>query len=326
MPDDAFSPILQTSDWQLYSQGRARQRLTGLVAAVLLILAFAVLVDGLLSRMLGGGSFRLEMVAGTSEPISGPMGSKPASESEVRAFPIPMDAPISFDFEGFFSSYWFGTGMWRGTVHVSETAESGVYALAVGVEGQSSSSFQTYTISVARSPEEQDRQSLSLVRRTTGWNPFYLAAFLGAVGLGCALGSFSLGMRCSRLLRDMGLAEVFKVRPDGELLRVFTVTGKREVSGKSFLCFDSALRRLGKVIVDREKGGISECLFVKGERGVPQKGSLISFWEPALPEMKPMRRGLFGPALSRCMNRSADQSGKAADSMPGQDGDNGGKN
>ncbi len=306
MPEDVYSPLLETGDWKLYSQGRARQRRAGLLAAVLLVLAFAVLVDGLVSRMIGGGSFRLEMLAGTSEPISGPMGATQPSAADMRAFPIPADAPIDFDFGGFFSSYWFGTGMWRGTVHVSETAESGTYSLAVGLATQPAASFQSYTISVARSQEEQDRQSLSLVRRYTGWNAFYLAVFFGTIGLGCAAGSICLGVRCNRLLKDMGLAEVFKVRPDGELLRVHVVTGKRAVEGTSFICWDADLRRLGKIIVDREKSGLTECLFVKGERGVPSKGSLISFWEPGLPEFKPMRRGLFSNAISRHINDKSD--------------------
>ncbi len=321
MPEDVYSPLLETGDWKLYSQGRARQRRAGLLAAVLLVLSFTVLVDGLVSRMIGGGSFRLEMLAGTSEPVSGPMGATTPSAEDMRAFPIPADAPIDFEFDGFFSSYWFGTGMWRGTVHVSETAESGVYAMAVGLATQPAASFQTYTISVARSQEEQDRQSLSLVRRYTGWNAFYLAVLFGVAGLGFAAGCICLGIRCNRLLRDMGLAEVFKVRPDGELMRVHVVTGKRTVEGRSFICYDAGLRRLGKVVVDGEKGGLTECLFVKGERGVPEKGSLISFWEPSLPEFRPMRRGLFSDAISRTIERkNSPDPGAAPDGDRGGDG------
>lgn len=319
MPDDAFSPLLQTNDWLLYSQGRARQRLTGLVGAILLVLTFAVLADGLVARMFGGGSYRLEMLPGTSEPVSGPLGmAQHPEDRDMAAYPSPPDAPIEFEFGGFFASYWFGTGMWRGTVHVRENAESGTYYLDVGVAGQAYTAFQTYTIAVASSVEEQNQLSLSAIRRWTGWNPFYLAVLFGTIGIGCAIGSFCLGARANRLMREMGLAEVFKVESDGELLRLHVVVGKREVKGKSFVCFDADLRRLGKVIIDTEKGGLMQCLFVKGERGDPAKGSLIAFWEPTVPEFKPMRRGLFSEAITKAMKKTGTNQ---CDASPGTKAD-----
>ena len=311
------SPLSQTNDWMLYSQGRARQRSTGLFAAIVLVLAFAVLIDGLLSHMRGGGSYRLEMLAGTTEAVSGPTGSAPAIASDMRAFPIPKEAPISFEFHGFFTSYWFGTGMWRGSVHVSETAPSGTYALAVGLEGQPSSSFQTYTISVARDEREQDRQSLSLVRRWTGWNPFILAGILAAFGLGAGTGCFFLGRRGSALMADMGLAEIVKVQPEGDLFRVFAVSGKRAIEGKSFVAYDEELNRLGKVIYDKEKNGIAECLFVNAGHGLPKPGAFIAFWDHVVPEPKPLRRGLLAPLLQR--SKPDAQVSPAADQAPDAD-------
>ncbi len=313
----------QCPEWLLYSNARARQRMAGLVAAVLLILAMAILVDGLFARMRGGGSYRLEMLAGTSEPVSGPMGSAPAVESDMRAFPIPVDAPISFEFQGFFTSYWFGTGMWRGLVHVSETAPSGTYALAVGIEGQPSSSFQTYTISVARSEREQYRNALSLVRRWTGFNPFWLAATFGILGIGTGLTSFLLGRRLNALLRDMGLAEIVKVVPEGDLVRVYAVQGKREVTEQSYVAYDRDMKRLGKVIYDGEKNGIASCLFVPAGHGMPTPGSFIAFWERADFTGTPMRRGVFTPLLEKGMQAVRDKGAAEAgadarpDSQPG---------
>ncbi len=299
MSEKVHSPLLETNDWLLFSQGRGRQKMAGLLAGVFLVLAMAVLVDGLVARMIGGGSYRLEMLAGTSELVSGPLGQGKPTEDQIQAFPIPVDAPVDFEFSGFFNSYWFGTGMWRGIVHVPETAESGTYALAVGIEGQPSSTFQTYTISVARSADEQNRQALSLVRRFSGLNPFYVAAFFAVFGLGLALGNFALGNRGNKLLASMGLSEIFRVQPDGDFLRVFAVTGKRKVDGTAFVCFDADLLRLGKVIFDKEKGGLCECLFVKGDGDVPQKGSFIAFWDPEAPERSPMRKGIFTSVLSK---------------------------
>lgn len=294
-----ISSLRETNDWLLYAQGRARQKTAGIMAGIFLLLTFIVLADGLVARMIDGGSYRLEMLAGSSEPVSGPVGSGKPTEDQMQAFPIPVDAPVSFEFSGFFTSYWFGTGMWRGYVHVPETAPSGVYELAVGVEGQPSSTFQTYTISVARSVEEQNSQAVSNVRRYTGLNPFYVAAFFAVLGIGSALGNFFLGLRGSKLLKSMGLAEIFKVQPEGDFVRVFSVTGRKETGGKAFVCYDSELKRLGKVIFDKEKGGITECLFVKGEAEEPAKGSLIEFWEPEHFERTPMRKGPIGSLLGR---------------------------
>lgn len=293
MSDEVLSSPAQSNAWQLYVSGRRRQRLAGFLAAVTLILAFAVLADGLLANMRSGGSFHLEMLAGTSEPLSGPLGAGPASPEDVVAFPIPKDAPLSFEFDGFFASYWFGTGMWRGRVHVSETAAAGTYEIAVGVAGQPSSSFQTYTITVAGSLRELSRQSPSFFRRTTGWNPFIFAACFLAVGLGTALGSFLLGMRCRGLMAELGIAEIFKVRPEGDLARVIAVTGKRVVDGKSFAVYDSAMNRLGKAVFDREKGGLTECLFVPAGRGLPRPGSFVAFWPPSPPGASPAPRGFL---------------------------------
>lgn len=290
-------------EWPLYVQGRARQRRAGLFAAVTLVLALATLVDGALSHMRGGGSYRLEMLAGTSQPVSGPMGSGDF-ESRVVAFPIPRDAPISFDFEGFFTSYWFGTGMWRGTVHVGETAPSGTYALAVGVEGQPSSTFQTYTLSVARTRDEQDRNSLSFVRRWSGWNPFWVAAVFAALGFGTGIGSFALGRRLTGLLRDLGLAEVVRVHPDGEGVALVCVTGKRPVEGRSFVSYDADMRRLGKVLVREEKNGLTTCLFLgdgDGDGPLPGSGSFVAFWPRKEPASTPVRRGPLTPVVEKAL-------------------------
>ncbi len=306
------SPLAESADWRLFREARARQRRAGLFAAVVLVIAFAVLVDGLLSHMRGGGSWRLEMLPGKVEALSGPLGSGQPVEEDVRAFPIPPDAPIEFQFLGFFSSYWFGTGMWRGQVHVLEQAPSGVYKLAVGLEGQPSSTFQTYTISVARDRREQNRLSLSFVRRFTGFNPFWLAALFAALGVGTGLGSFFLGKRLTGLLRSMGLAEIVRVTPEGDLLRVIAVVGKREIVGKSFVAYDENLNRLGKFAYESEKNGLATGLFVPGGHGVPATGSFVAFWEREEPQPRPMRRpgllsGILGPMLEKRKARAADE-------------------
>lgn len=292
----SYSPYVETPDWKLFTQARSRQQVTGLFTAVVLVLTLCILIDGLLSEMRGGGSYRLEMLTGTSMQISGPVtGSFSPTEEDMEYFPIPSDAPVSFSFDAFFASYWFGTSMWRGQVVVPETAAPGTYAIAIGVKGTPSSQHQTYTICVAPTREELDAQSLSLFRRTFGMNPFWVAAALGALGLTCALGAFVLGYRCDTILRALGLAEVFKVRTDGEFLRVYTVTGKRDVaSDRSYVAYDANLRRLGKVIYDFTDHGVTESLFVRGQSPAPAKGSFVAFWDRQEPTRRPDKPSIFG--------------------------------
>lgn len=296
MTDSSLSPLASTGDWKLYASGRGRQYTAGLLSAILLVVAFTVLVDGLVSQMRGGGSYRIEMLIGSSEPVSGPMNDSNATASDMEAFPIPKDAPLSFEFDGFFSSYWFGTGMWRGRIIASETAPSGTYGMAIGLKGTPASAHQTYTIALAATQAEQDAQSLSFTRRWTSWNPFIVAAILGAIGLGAGLGAYLLGRRCDALVADLGLSEIFKTVRETNFVRVYTVTGKREIEGRGFDLYSSNMSRLGKVIFDRTEHGCTECLFVPGSGKLPRKGDLVAFWQRREHVPSPARRGLFRSA------------------------------
>ena len=275
-----LSPLAETPAWLSFRGLRARQRKAGLLACCLLVVGLAVLVDGLVSQMRGGGSFRIEMLAGTAEPVSGPQASLTATEKDMEAFPIPADAPLNFEFDGFFSSYWFGTGMWRGRIRAFEYAESGIYGMAVGIRGTPSAAHQTYTVVVARSEEELNAMSLSFVRRFTGWDPFYVAMALVAAGLAASVLAFLLGRRCDGLTRSLGLAEIFRTQDEGDFLRVFMVTGLRKAEGKNFVAWDANLGRLGKVLNDGTRAGVTECLFVKDAGRLPRKGDFVAVWDP----------------------------------------------
>ena len=275
-----LSPLAETPAWTAFLGVRARQRTAGLVACCLLVAGLAVLVDGLVSQMRGGGSFRIEMLAGTAEPVSGPQASLHAAEKDMEAFPIPADAPLSFEFDGFFSSYWFGTGMWRGRIRAFEDAPSGIYGMAVGIRGTPAAAHQTYTVVVAGSEEELNAMSLSYVRRATGQNPFYIAVALVAAGLLGGVRAFLLGKRCDGLVRSLGLAEIFRTADEGDFMRLYMVTGLREAEGKNFVAWDADLCRLGKVLYDGTRAGVTECLFVKDAGRLPKKGDFVAVWEP----------------------------------------------
>ena len=287
------SPLASTPDWFMFSALRRRQRASGFFSAIVMTLCLIVLCDGLISQMRGGGSYRIEMLSGTSEAVSGPMADPKAVAGDMEFFPIPQDAPITFEFKGFFSSYWFGTGMWRGYLHASDSAPSGTYQMAIGLRGTPSAAHQVYTVAIAADKFEQDRNSLSFVRRWTSWNPFYLAAILAAFGLSAGVASYMLGRRTEGLLSSLGLSEIFKTSPDGIFIRVYNVTGQRDLAGKNWVAYDSSLRRLGKVIFDRSSNGVTECLFVKDAPVLPHRGDFVAFWERTPFNPSPVRRGFF---------------------------------
>ena len=103
------------SFWQALPALKERQRRTGLLAALVLGLAVLVLVDGL-QALMRAGSYHLDIVAGQGTMLSGPIGIDKPRDSDLLVSVTPEGAPLSFRLDGFFASYWFGNGMWRGEI------------------------------------------------------------------------------------------------------------------------------------------------------------------------------------------------------------------
>ena len=129
--EDSRNPL----PWREQARRIARvRRWSGALAALLLCLAALTLVDGLVALM-RAGSTRIELIAGQSESLSGPVSSKHPVPEDLRLRLTPETAPVEFRLEGFFPSYWFGNGMWRGVVSTPPGATPGRYGLTVGFRG-----------------------------------------------------------------------------------------------------------------------------------------------------------------------------------------------
>ena len=125
--EDSRNPL----PWREQARRIARvRRWSGALAALLLCLAALTLVDGLVALM-RAGSTRIELIAGQSESLSGPVSSKNPVPEDLRLRLTPETAPVEFRLEGFFPSYWFGNGMWRGVVSTPPGATPGRYGLTV---------------------------------------------------------------------------------------------------------------------------------------------------------------------------------------------------
>lgn len=186
-----------------------RRRWCGLLAALFFCLAALALVDGLVALM-RAGSTRIELVAGQSESLSGPVASKNPVPEDLRLRRNPETAPVNFHLEGFFPSYWFGNGMWRGTVSVPPDALPGQYSLSIGFRGGGGS--QTYDVVIWTDEAARQAGALSLVLAYTGLHPLRLAAGLALAGIAAGLLTWLAGRAAAALLRRHGLSEIFRIQ------------------------------------------------------------------------------------------------------------------
>lgn len=200
------------SFWQALPALKERQRRTGLLAALVLGLAVLVLVDGL-QALMRAGSYHLDIVAGQGTMLSGPIGIDKPRDSDLLVSVTPEGAPLSFRLDGFFASYWFGNGMWRGEIVAEQGATPGTYSLSVRVRGTPASATQRYEITVWSDAASQRQGAYSLTVSLLGFNPFWLSGILACIGIVPGLLSFLSGRRIVRLLWYAGFSEVSARRP-----------------------------------------------------------------------------------------------------------------
>lgn len=195
--------------WLTGQKWRKKQRFFGKVSAVLLAAALLALGDGLIAQM-RAGSFDLDLVPGESQLISGPSPLKNPLDSDVRWRLLPPDAPVEFHLLGFFSGYWFGSGMWKARVGCRAGAAPGEYKLRVAFRGAPAQSAQTWTVRVFASAETMRAASFSCLRRWLAVNPFVAAAACGVAGIGFGVLTYFFGRLYAQALAWLGVAEIYR--------------------------------------------------------------------------------------------------------------------
>ena len=215
---------------------RRRQRLLGCVASAFLAVALLALVDGLQARMRADTN-NIDCIPGQMVALSGPTALKNPLASDVIARFVPESAPFQFALEGFFTGYWFGSGMWRGELRCDADATAGEYAFNLNFRGSGAQSAQKYRLRVYADADALRADSGSVLHRFAHINPFLWAAGFGACGLLCGLATYFFGWRLAHRLRRLGLAEVYARQGDiilclsrkalapGTLCRVIDETG-----------------------------------------------------------------------------------------------------
>ena len=242
------------SFWQALPALKERQRRTGLLAALVLGLAVLVLVDGL-QALMRAGSYHLDIVAGQGTMLSGPIGIDKPRDSDLLVSVTPEGAPLSFRLDGFFASYWFGNGMWRGEIVAEQGATPGTYALSVRVRGTPASATQRYEVTVWSDAASLRHGAYSLTVSLLGFNPFWLSGILACIGVVPGLLSFLSGRRIVRLLWYAGFSEVFRT------------DSKKEGPAEGALCevVDAGGQLLGRARLEKKAATCMELRMAAGE-------------------------------------------------------------
>lgn len=186
------------------------QRLCGWLTMLIFLAGFAALVDGLTAEMQRGPN-RIDALPGSVTPLSGPI---PVKKAELEDFFVLGNAPdgqVRLELDDFFSSYWFGSGMWRGRLVVGDNPGIGEYPLVVEFRDAPPKAAQQYRVVVWADAEALRQGSYSWMFREYGQEPFRMAAVLLVLGVAGALGNFVLGRFWQRRLRAQGCAEIYKV-------------------------------------------------------------------------------------------------------------------
>ncbi len=212
--------VLDANTWDACRHIRQRQRRLGTVCALLLAVALLGLVDGL-QGLMRSGSNTLEMLPGNVAALSGPLTIKNPVTGDIEVRFTPPDAPLVFSLEGFFAGYWFGNGMWRGTVAAETSAEAGEYQMRVAFRGAAASTAQNYTVVVHADTADMRDHSTSFALRLTGYNPFVLAAVFVGMALVVGVGVYRQGSRLIHKLVRLGCGEVVRVQEEKDGVRLW---------------------------------------------------------------------------------------------------------
>ena len=241
--------------------------------------ALVCVLDGLQSLRRGEADL-LELLPGSSAAISGPIAVRNPVTSDVQAKFLPEESPLTFELEGFFTGYVFGSGMWRGRVCADESANPGRYALRVAFRGLPANAVQRFPVRVYADASAMQEASLSFICRYLGMNPFWLAAGCCVAGLLVGLVVFFMGHRRLQQLAALRCGEVVMVRREAQGLCVWCLLYDLRAPATGTCCTVLDMRGtvLGQARVNGVRKGTLE-MFMSGHSNV-SAGCLVLLPSP----------------------------------------------
>lgn len=203
--------------WNNAIGNRKFQHLCGSLSAFFFALALFSLLDGLQAKMRAGPE-ELDILPGEELLISGPCPVKNPVNNDLQIRWSPKDPPIAFNLEGFYTGYWFGSGMWRGKLLAQNDADTGTYNLYISFRGAPAQTLQSYTIKLYKNKGARQSASRSIIYFLLALNPFLLAPTLAICALFAGILTYIFGMRYKALLQNLDLVEIYRIDESVNLL------------------------------------------------------------------------------------------------------------
>lgn len=190
-------------------QARRWRTLAGKAVALLIVLMFATLFEGLIAQFRQPFN-EYEVIPGNTVDINGPLAEDIQTVQEL-AYTSDSDY-LQVTFTETHRGFWLGGSMWRGKLQVSPLTPAGTYNLAVKpkllVSDKPPLSFRIIVYPDLVSLQQNSR---SVITRHTGVSPWSVVVFFLTL-IGLTLGVvFFLAGKIEKLLVQSGQAEIYKV-------------------------------------------------------------------------------------------------------------------
>jgi len=188
------------------------QRLSGILAMILLTAALAAFVDAMVGG-LKGNSGVIELMPDSRFLISGPMPPRTEAIADFVIEGQSADDALQLIPEAIFSGYWFGGSMWRGVIAVSPDAHEGDHTIIVKDRyGEKQNPALVFKIRIWPDLATKNAHAPSFLIRNTGISPYIFAGgfLLGGIAIGGL--TFFLGWLWARHLARRHCGEIYILR------------------------------------------------------------------------------------------------------------------
>jgi len=189
-----------------------RQKLSGILAMILLIASLMSFVDAMVGG-LKGNSGTIELTPDSRFLISGPMPPKTEAIADFVIEGQSVDDSLRLIPEAIFSGYWFGGSMWRGVIAVSADAHEGKHTIIVKDRyGEKQNPALVFAVRIWPDLATKNEHSPSFLTRTTGVNPYLFAGGFLLCGIVTGVLTFFLGWLWTRHLASRHCGEIYILR------------------------------------------------------------------------------------------------------------------
>jgi len=255
-------------------QAQQWRTLAGKLVALLIILMFATLFEGLVAKFRQPFN-EYEVLPGEVVDMNGPLAEEIHNLQDLTYSSNSKHLQVSFTETR--KGFWLGGPMWQGKLQVSPLTPPGKYTLAVrpkqGISDKPPLQFQIVVYPDSLSLQQNSR---SFIQRYLGVSPWVVVSlFLALIAL--TLGAvFFLAGKIEKLMAQSGMAEIYKVeRRDGGYAIAFGLgTGHGVSPGDQVTVLDPEGNYLGIAQVEKSSAQDSVALATLDQDIIP--GYLVS--------------------------------------------------